>query len=48
MVTFTAPIHLPGLTLDPQWYTRSVFYECMIPSFLDSTGAGSGDIRRQP
>jgi maltose alpha-D-glucosyltransferase / alpha-amylase len=43
-VSFTAPIQLPGLTLDPLWYKRSVFYECMIRSFVDSNGDGTGDI----
>jgi len=43
-VTFTAPITLPGLTLDPQWYRRSVFYEVMVRSFVDSNGDGSGDL----
>jgi maltose alpha-D-glucosyltransferase/alpha-amylase len=43
-VSFTAPIQLPGLTLDPQWYRRSVFYEVMVRSFVDSNGDGSGDL----
>ncbi len=43
-MTFTAPITLPGLTLDPQWYRRSVFYEVMIRCFVDSNGDGTGDI----
>ncbi|CAN5350851.1 maltose alpha-D-glucosyltransferase [soil metagenome] len=43
-MTFTAPITLPGLTLDPQWYRRAVFYEVMVRSFYDSNGDGSGDI----
>jgi trehalose synthase len=43
-VTFTAPITLPGLTLDPQWYRRAVFYEVMVRSFVDSNGDGSGDL----
>ncbi|MCU1405593.1 MAG: trehalose synthase [Glaciihabitans sp.] len=43
-MTFTAPIQLPGLTLDPQWYRRSVFYEVMVRSFVDSNGDGSGDL----
>jgi maltose alpha-D-glucosyltransferase / alpha-amylase len=43
-VTFTAPITLPGLTLDPQWYRRSVFYEVMVRSFVDSNGDGTGDL----
>ena len=43
-MTFTAPITLPGLTLDPQWYRRSVFYEVMVRSFVDSNGDGSGDL----
>ena len=44
-VSFTAPIQLPGLTLDPQWYRRSVFYEVMVRSFVDSNGDGSGDLQ---
>ncbi|KRC51106.1 trehalose synthase [Leifsonia sp. Root227] len=43
-MSFTAPITLPGLTLDPQWYRRSVFYEVMVRSFVDSNGDGSGDL----
>ncbi len=43
-MTFTAPITLPGLALDPQWYRRAVFYEVMVRSFYDSNGDGSGDI----
>lgn len=44
-MSFTAPITLPGLTLDKQWYKRSVFYEVMIRSFVDSNGDGTGDIQ---
>ncbi len=43
-VNFTAPIQLPGLTLDTQWYRRSVFYEVMVRSFVDSNGDGFGDL----
>jgi len=43
-VNFTAPITLPGLALDPQWYRRSVFYEVMVRSFMDSNGDGTGDL----
>ena len=43
-MTFTAPIQLPGLALDPQWYRRAVFYEVMVRSFVDSNGDGSGDL----
>lgn len=43
-MSFTAPITLPGLTLDPQWYRRAVFYEVMVRSFVDSNGDGSGDL----
>ncbi|WP_169078378.1 maltose alpha-D-glucosyltransferase [Microcella alkalica] len=43
-MTFTAPITLPGLALDPQWYRRSVFYEVMVRSFMDSNGDGTGDL----
>ena len=44
-MSFTAPIQLPGLALDPQWYRRSVFYEVMVRSFVDSNGDGSGDLQ---
>jgi maltose alpha-D-glucosyltransferase/alpha-amylase len=44
-VSFTAPIQLPGLTLDPEWYRRAVFYEVMVRSFVDSNGDGTGDIQ---
>ncbi len=43
-MSFTAPIQLPGLTLDTQWYRRAVFYEVMVRSFVDSNGDGSGDL----
>ncbi|BDI22693.1 maltose alpha-D-glucosyltransferase [Herbiconiux sp. L3-i23] len=43
-MSFTAPITLPGLTLDPQWYRRAVFYEVMVRSFADSNGDGTGDL----
>jgi maltose alpha-D-glucosyltransferase/alpha-amylase len=43
-VTFTAPIQLPGLALDNEWYRRAVFYEVMVRSFVDSNGDGSGDL----
>ena len=43
-MNFTAPITLPGLTLDPQWHRRSVFYEVMVRSFVDSNGDGTGDL----
>jgi len=42
-VTFTAPIQLPGLALDPHWYKRAVFYEVMVRAFYDSNADGSGD-----
>jgi maltose alpha-D-glucosyltransferase/alpha-amylase len=44
-VSFTAAIQLPGLTLDPQWDRRSVFYQVMVRSFVDSNGDGSGDMQ---
>ena len=45
MMTFTAPLQLPGLALDPQWYRRAVFYEVMVRSFVDSNGDGAGDLQ---
>ncbi|TPW76244.1 maltose alpha-D-glucosyltransferase [Schumannella soli] len=44
-MTFTAPITLPGLALNPEWYRRSVFYEVMVRSFVDSNGDGTGDLQ---
>ncbi|HWU45950.1 MAG TPA: maltose alpha-D-glucosyltransferase [Humibacter sp.] len=44
-MSFTAPIQLPGLTLDPHWYRRAVFYEVMVRSFVDSNGDGAGDLQ---
>ncbi|AMM20827.1 trehalose synthase [Frondihabitans sp. PAMC 28766] len=43
-MSFTAPIQNPGLTLDPQWFRRSVFYEVMVRSYVDSNGDGAGDL----
>ena len=43
-VTFTAPIQLPGLALDPQWYRKAVFYEVLVRAFADSDGDGVGDL----
>ncbi|MCU1598082.1 MAG: maltose alpha-D-glucosyltransferase / alpha-amylase [Actinomycetota bacterium] len=43
-MTFTAPIQLPGLALDPEWYRRAVFYEVMVRGYVDSNGDGSGDL----
>ena len=43
-MSFTAPLQLPGLALDPHWYKRAVFYEVMVRSFLDSNSDGSGDL----
>jgi len=43
-VAFSAPSQLPGLTLDPLWYRRSVFYQVMVRSFVDSNGDGTGDL----
>jgi maltose alpha-D-glucosyltransferase / alpha-amylase len=34
-----------GLSDDPHWYRTAVFYEVMIRSFSDASGAGSGDLR---
>ena len=44
-MSFTAPIQLPGLALDKQWYRRAVFYEVMVRSFSDSNSDGSGDLK---
>jgi maltose alpha-D-glucosyltransferase/alpha-amylase len=39
------PVSAGGLTDDPQWYRRAVFYEVMLRSFSDSGGDGIGDLR---
>ncbi|MFZ4895191.1 maltose alpha-D-glucosyltransferase [Plantibacter sp. Mn2098] len=44
-MSFTAPIQLPGLTRDPLWYRRSVFYEVLVSAYVDSNGDGSGDLQ---
>ena len=33
----------PGLTNDPNWYRKAVFYEVLVRAFADSKGSGSGD-----
>ena len=44
--TADLPVQAPeGLREDPQWHRTAVFYEVMLRSFADSTGAGSGDLR---
>lgn len=40
----TAPIVAPGISPDPDWYKRAVFYEVMVRSFVDSNGDGIGDL----
>jgi maltose alpha-D-glucosyltransferase/alpha-amylase len=35
----------PGLTEDPEWYRKAVFYEVMVRSFSDSRGDGTGDLQ---
>jgi len=39
------PLPRPGLTEDPEWYKKAVFYEVMVRSFSDSQGNGTGDLR---
>ena len=39
------PVGVGGLSDDPQWYRRAVFYEVMLRSFSDSGGDGIGDLR---
>lgn len=34
----------PGLTPDPAWYQRAVFYEVLLRAFGDTTESGTGDI----
>ncbi|MFD1213430.1 maltose alpha-D-glucosyltransferase [Arthrobacter sp. GCM10027362] len=33
----------PGLSHDPQWYRKAVFYEVLVRGFADANGDGSGD-----
>ncbi|MCL1801237.1 MAG: maltose alpha-D-glucosyltransferase [Promicromonosporaceae bacterium] len=35
----------PGLTPDPEWYRKAVFYEVVVRAFQDSNADGTGDIR---
>ena len=47
-MSFTSPIPIqsataPGLALDRDWHRKSVFYEVMVRSFVDSNGDGFGD-----
>jgi len=37
-------LNVPGLTHDPQWHRKSVFYEVLVRAFSDANGDGSGDI----
>ncbi|MGY3127505.1 maltose alpha-D-glucosyltransferase/alpha-amylase [Agrococcus sp. UYP33] len=48
--SFTSPIpiiggNVPGLALDRDWHRKSVFYEVMVRSFVDSNGDGFGDFQ---
>ena len=36
-------LHAPGLTNDPHWYRKAVFYEVLVRGFADANGDGSGD-----
>ncbi len=36
-------LNAPGLTHDPHWYRKAVFYEVLVQSFADSDGDGYGD-----
>src|SRR3954467_11086640 len=37
----------PGLSNDPNWYRKAVFYEVLVRAFADSNGSGSGDFTGQ-
>ncbi|WP_240930749.1 maltose alpha-D-glucosyltransferase [Isoptericola sp. BMS4] len=39
------PLDKPGLSDDPEWYRRAVFYEVLVRAFSDSGDAGAGDLR---
>ncbi|MEE1622020.1 maltose alpha-D-glucosyltransferase [Zafaria sp. Z1313] len=34
----------PGLSHDPQWHRKAVFYEVLVRAFSDGNGDGSGDL----
>ena len=39
------PLDKPGLSDDPEWYRRAVFYEVIVRAFSDSDRSGTGDLR---
>ncbi|MET9022847.1 maltose alpha-D-glucosyltransferase [Actinopolymorpha sp. NPDC004070] len=44
-MTQTQLLHEGGLSSEPEWYKRAVFYEVLVRSFHDSSGDGVGDIK---
>jgi len=36
-------VNQPGLTRDPQWFRKAVFYEVLVRAFGDSNASGAGD-----
>lgn len=41
----STPFHLnaPGISHDPDWFRKAVFYEVLVRAFSDANGDGSGD-----
>ncbi|NKE10427.1 maltose alpha-D-glucosyltransferase [Kocuria subflava] len=36
-------VHAPGISHDPDWFRKAVFYEVLVRAFSDANGDGSGD-----
>lgn len=37
-------LHAPGISHDPDWHRKAVFYEVLVRAFADSNGDGVGDL----
>ena len=36
-------VNAPGISHDPDWFRKAVFYEVLVRAFSDANGDGSGD-----
>ena len=36
-------LNAPGISHDPDWFRKAVFYEVLVRAFSDANGDGSGD-----